>query len=34
MQQFNYILCHVQRDLDYVFDRDTNRVVYSQYSFM
>ena len=34
VQQFNYILRHVQRDLDYVFGRDTNHVVYLQYAFM
>jgi len=31
---FNYILHYVQRDLDYVFGRDTNHVGYSQYAFM
>ena len=34
VHHFSYILQYVQRDLDYVFGRDTNHVVYSQYAFM
>jgi len=34
VHHFSYILHYVQRDLDYVYGRDINHVVYSQYAFM